>query len=337
MLSHLHQTSLKLRLFLLCLGLVCLFTLTGFFGDTHWVLDLTTHFRVQYLIILVLGLFALLKLPKALRMGCMLPILVCIGLNWLEVSPYLFPQFHANASIVQDLEASDTRLKILHINVFKHNNNYEQVVRLIQEKDPDILSLQEVSPEWLHELNQSGILGRFPYTAFHPFSESGLYSRIPVHKMEVHQVQGSPDPRYSEPGENSILVARLQLHGQPVTILSLHPAPFSESSLQQPQAEYINTLASRRAEYGNNVILLGDLNTSPWSVHFKRYLTELDLRDSRLGFGLHPSWPTFFPLAFIPIDHCLVSKNWIPLKWETGPLIGSDHLPLYLELALKKS
>ena len=44
--------------------------------------------------------------------------------------------------------------------------------------------------------------------------------------------------------------------------------------------------------------------------------------------------PTFFPLAYIPLDHFLVSKEIGVLKIRTGRNVGSEHLPLITDLVI---
>jgi endonuclease/exonuclease/phosphatase (EEP) superfamily protein YafD len=85
-------------------------------------------------------------------------------------------------------------------------------------------------------------------------------------------------------------------------------------------------------------ICIGDLNTSSWSPFFQDLAEKTNLKNVREGFGLLPSWPTFmgFGWLMIPIDHCLVSSNIRVVKAQTGGRIGSDHLPLIVELELKK-
>jgi endonuclease/exonuclease/phosphatase (EEP) superfamily protein YafD len=61
----------------------------------------------------------------------------------------------------------------------------------------------------------------------------------------------------------------------------------------------------------------------------------MNLRDSQLGFGVQPSFPTFSWAIRIPIDHCLVSPEVVVLDRKLAPSVGSDHFPVMVELALK--
>lgn len=72
----------------------------------------------------------------------------------------------------------------------------------------------------------------------------------------------------------------------------------------------------------------------PWSVEFRRMKYCLNLRDSRQGFGIYPTWPTFNPLLGIPIDHVLVSSGiQIGFHRPTNSF-GSDHFPLFTRFNL---
>jgi endonuclease/exonuclease/phosphatase (EEP) superfamily protein YafD len=84
------------------------------------------------------------------------------------------------------------------------------------------------------------------------------------------------------------------------------------------------------------VIIAGDLNLSPWSPYYARLVRETGLADIRKGFGLLPTWPTHLRPMMIPIDHCLVSPDISVSRVRTGEHIGSDHLPLIVDLMVAK-
>ena len=84
-------------------------------------------------------------------------------------------------------------------------------------------------------------------------------------------------------------------------------------------------------------ICVGDLNITPWSPYYRSFVEQTKLLNVREGFGLLPSWPTFvfFKWLMIPLDHCLVSEDIRVADVKTGEPIGSDHLPLIVELELE--
>jgi len=76
------------------------------------------------------------------------------------------------------------------------------------------------------------------------------------------------------------------------------------------------------------------MNGTPWSPFFKDFLLSSGLRDSREGFRLQPTWPTWFPPAWIPIDHALVSSSVVVHDRRVGPNVGSDHYPVIIDFSI---
>jgi endonuclease/exonuclease/phosphatase (EEP) superfamily protein YafD len=82
-------------------------------------------------------------------------------------------------------------------------------------------------------------------------------------------------------------------------------------------------------------ILVGDLNSTVWSPYFAETIGRTGMVDAREGFGLLPTWPTWLPVMKIPIDQCFVSPDVEIVNLKAGPHIGSDHLPLIIDLRLR--
>jgi endonuclease/exonuclease/phosphatase (EEP) superfamily protein YafD len=82
-------------------------------------------------------------------------------------------------------------------------------------------------------------------------------------------------------------------------------------------------------------LIIGDLNTTPWSHAFTSLTGDGELISTQAGFGNQGTWPTHLPMPWLlPIDHCVVSREWVCVGREIGPETGSDHLPLLVSLAL---
>ena len=81
------------------------------------------------------------------------------------------------------------------------------------------------------------------------------------------------------------------------------------------------------------MVVLGDLNVTPWSPWFRRLLEAGGLAD--LAGGPHrPTWaPAPVPAALgLALDHVLATPGIRLLSRRLGPRLGSDHRPVVVHL-----
>jgi len=132
--------------------------------------------------------------------------------------------------------------------------------------------------------------------------------------------------------------ASIEIAGQLVTILAIHPLPPISQEYYQSRNTQINNVAEFSRKHKEPLIIIGDLNTSMWSNDYQPLEDETGLRNASKGFGLLPTFPAQFllPLFMIPIDHCLVSSHFVVNDIKVGNDIGSDHLPLIVKLSIKR-
>ena len=81
---------------------------------------------------------------------------------------------------------------------------------------------------------------------------------------------------------------------------------------------------------------MGDYNATPWSRPFWRFVDRSGLCDSRAGFGVQASFPAMSAVLRIPIDHVLVSCSIGVRDRRIGRDVGSDHLPVIVDLVLPR-
>lgn len=306
----------------------CLLTLTAFLGSTNWLFDLTAHFRLQYLVlqalaVLYLSVLPLLKpLPKANLSTVLFALILCLGLNLWKILPYYSLKYTSS-----EKEPPQKTFKILHINLLKSNRNKQAVQQLIDASVTDLLSLQEYGKWWQQSLE----LQSFPYKVVSEMGELALFSKIPIDSSRIEFIsdQQPTYPNYAH------LMVKIKTQGESCTVIAAHP-PLPPTPFNQEQNRFFEKWVRERQSYGPNVLIIGDLNTTPWSHSFQKLINETDLWDSQIGKGLQPSWPTFFPLMGIPIDHVLLSPSLSVVNRQTGPEIGSDHRPVMIEVGLKQ-
>lgn len=318
------------------MGIFCfgIGTIAGFldpadFGKYAIVVDIFSHFRVQYLVgqlIILLPLLAFcrmkthfFKLTTIALTGIHLGL---IGLNASQILPYYIPQ--AKNSPVA------ARLRIFHLNVLGKNQQMQPTIEAIGKANADIVSLQEYNPRWRKTLEASKALKPYPYRYHVPWGDDAVYSKYPFTRITAEHI---PDSKH---GADVSIVAEMKLAGKPVTFLFSHPPTPIRRDLYPRQLKHFEFWAKNRNAYHDNFVIVGDLNSTPWSPAFRKLIRSTGLRDSQKGFGIQPSFPVHDWRRRIPIDHCLVSENFIVLNRKISGNVNSDHYPVIVDLALKR-
>jgi endonuclease/exonuclease/phosphatase (EEP) superfamily protein YafD len=289
-------------------------TVAGLLGRFWWLFDLFSHFQIQYLISMSV-IVAVLAVTRRFKTAVLLAS--CGLLNLAHVLPYYVPIRPAR-------EHNSTRLRLVTSNVNTANQQYDLVKQLILDQQPDVVLLTEVSPIWLKSIRE--------VEALYPFRKSdarednfgiALYSKRPFKSADIVYVGGGGVPS---------VVAVLDVSGRELTVVGTHPLPPINGFYSAARNGQIDALAPLVASLSGPKVLLGDLNVSPWSYHFKRLVSRTALRDGALGHGLHLTWPSKPMFMRIPIDFCLVSRDIEVESVRVGPAVGSDHYPLIADV-----
>ena len=300
---------------------VCLATLAGFLGRISWVLDLFSHFRFQYLVLLALLTILFIasgRYPQALLSG------LFAGLNLSLILPLYSKEFIRTPS---NQGSSDQEMyRILLSNVLQMNDAYGAVRHLIRSERPDFIVLIEVNKTWIDQLKP--VLESYPFSRM-PLREDNygmaLFSRIPPTISEVRAFGAAQVPS---------IITTFKLRQRPLTILVTHPPPPKTKQKAHLRNIQLAEIAKHIQTLEGEILLVGDLNMTSWSPFFSDLVQKSGLRDSRRGFGIQNSWPTNRRLFMIPIDHILVSKGVEVLSRRIGQFNGSDHYPILLDFYL---
>ena len=221
-------------------------------------------------------------------------------------------------------------LRVTMANVWTSNRAHGRVLEWLRREDPDVIGLLEVDRRWVRSL--AALRGTHPHGIEHPLSNNfgiALYSRIPLDHVELRPL-GHPDLK--------AIVATLRWQDAPLAITLAHPVPPVGSGSARLRNEQLARLAELPREFpGSEFVLLGDLNTTPWSPFYARLERSSGLRNASRGHGYQPTWNSdSWPFA-LPIDHALLSKGLEPRAFRVGPDVGSDHRPLSLEIVRDRS
>ncbi|MBD1940060.1 endonuclease/exonuclease/phosphatase family protein [Microcoleus sp. FACHB-68] len=296
-----------------------LFSLTGYLGGFHRYLELTSHFKLQYLVV---GCIAFIFFSVTRRKWLSLVSLFCVALNLAVIVPWYIPQ-PTDATV-----SAGTPLKVLLANVLTSNRQYSKIISLVEKNSPDIAVFLEVNEVWSKQLE--AIQDILPYSLVYPREDNfgiALYSKTALN-----------DPAYKFFADEDVvsLLANVSISDQIVSIVSTHPLPPSNQEYFNGRNTQLEEISKYVQQLKNPHLVVGDLNATMWSPYYKQFIQKSGLHNTRAGFGILPTWPAQSPLLYIPLDHCLVSSKIKVRETKTLENIGSDHLPLICDLALPR-
>lgn len=277
-------------------------------------LELATLFRLQYAALLGAAAVAALAL-RTYRLA--LGALLLVVLNVAVIAHV--PRAPAAAS------AGAPRLRFLVANVEYGNHDYDRLVRLVREVDPDVIGLTELTPAWVRALDSP--LKDHPNRRLAPEEGAygaGLYSKVPLRESRIERFPAGGSPS---------VVAIVAIDTRPLAVVVTHVhTPFAGGS----RTRQLHALADELRMLGKPAAVCGDFNAVPWSQPIYDLAEEADLRSIYGRFGLAATWPADSSRLFrVPLDNCLVSERVAVADRRVGPDIGSDHLPLIVDLALE--
>lgn len=298
-------------------------TLAGRFGHIAWPFELMSHFAVQLLAVQLVAT-ALLLVLRGRRMA--LGFVPFALVNVLLIAPYaLFPSWRAEAA------GGPTRLTVMAANIHYARHKVELLSAEIRRVRPDVIVLVEPTPDYYGE--NSPLRQTHPHVIFHRDGAGTgimLASRIPWERASTFTLSSKyspsvyatfcPDPERGPAGCADVLGVH------PVSPIGRNRSRMRDRELKAI-AEFVRERQSER------FIVLGDFNTTPWSVRFAELLDRSGLSDSPIGRGLTATWTSKNPLFGLPIDHVLVGRDIHVLEQEVGRDIASDHYPISATLA----
>lgn len=341
-----------LRLMMLLLATVVSACVIASFLSDSWIGDSFSQFRLVW---------CWLLLPFFVSFACLrmvVPLVLVTIVFLLNLAPVLYmylPLENALSESLKDTSAESlsdasrdsaggsllpstalsTRgkprlISLLNYNTeFQHNNDYKSFELLLRQYQPDLLVLTEVDAAWLAAISDSTKV--FPYSkTVIAGAGSALFSKYPIVKSEVRYFGKSHHPR---------IFAQLGFPTYRLNLVLVHPpTPQVEARFLERNQE-LSLIASEIKNLTGPTVLVGDFNCGPWSKPFTELLKS-GLKDSEQGFGPQPSWPARIGRVLekvavpplVPIDHVLVSDDIRVVSRSSGPAIGADHLPVFVQM-----
>jgi endonuclease/exonuclease/phosphatase (EEP) superfamily protein YafD len=214
-----------------------------------------------------------------------------------------------NTALELPTKTNEPIISIAHFNLTSGTGSPEATIGVIKRANVDIISLQEVTPEW-DKLLMDSISCDYPYTcqvATLDLHSSKFYSKFKFLSCDTFYAQGVPNLVISFPN--------MYNDGKLYVISSYIEPPLFDQAYKKMKSQ-LDTIASHVDRLKSPVIALGDYNIHAFSYEIQQFRREAALQDSRRGYR-----PTRndgrIALLEVPIDHIFYSNHFSCVEFQT--------------------
>lgn len=246
------------------------------------------------------------------------------------------------------LATGETELALLTFNIWGFSESDDTLLTVLDEVDPDVILLQELSP-LMADLLLETLADSYPYHHLRPqegYTGLGIFSRYPLRPLESEHAM-----------DNFVLGVALDLHGREVALYNVHLACsnlfyYAQAGLdvgEQTRRSFAvresqsDTLLADIAQPRMPAVVAGDFNTTDQSAVYTLLAGELRDAHREAGWGLGNTFPAYgsvyrgVPLLpkMLRLDMVWHTEDFVALESVVlGPAGESDHRPVWARLVL---
>lgn len=294
-------------------------TAMSFASPHHWLADLLANLRVQQMLAIAatVALCLMLRRWKSFGLGV---LFFCVHM------PAMLQARHASADLKTP---ADESLTLTTINVLSSNGHHDRVIEELKSISPDVFAVLELNSVLATRLNET-MSDLYPHSVLRPSDIDnfgiGLYSKHRLENVDIFVLN------------TSIESIAATLSDQNIRIIATHPVPPMGSKLFESRNGHLRQLASRVSGFRKSnpstpMIVMGDLNLTPWSPVFSQFQSQSNLFRASTPWSATPTWHRYpFFAAGLVLDHILVDAELGCVGYRVGSDTGSDHRSVTAEL-----
>jgi len=311
-------------------GFITFVTIWGWMPLDNWWVRVVEFPRIQIMVLGVVAWAAMILFYSEWQIGqwlLFLALSLTSAYQLRMVLPYtqLWKKEVQNAT--DDPKLAEHQIKIMVSNVLTPNEQKQDLVNLVNDKNPDILIALETDKKWERALEQ--IEPDYPYTVKVPLDN--LYGMHLYSKLELID----PEIKYLIIDDIPSIHSQLRLQsGRVIWLYCLHPMPPSPTEADKSTTRDAELLMVGKhiKEHEQTAILAGDLNDVAWSKTTRRFQRISGLLDPRIGRHFINTFHVKYPFLRWALDHIFHSACFTLVDISRMPSIGSDHFPVMTTL-----
>jgi endonuclease/exonuclease/phosphatase (EEP) superfamily protein YafD len=227
------------------------------------IIKKSEDFVVQIMLFyLMLGFFFLILNNRRL----ILASFFCCGILCL------FLKQASNENLVRPEVSKASKISVAHFNLSSITDTYESLKEIVNDAQADVLSFQEVTPDWEVFIRKE-LQEDYPYIVsfprIDPFGKC-MISKIPINFSDTVQIGTVPN-----------LICNLSLDDEELFVISTNFLPPLDNQLSNTSQNNLETIADLIKTLKNPVIIAGDFNLVYWSDEIRSFRNNARLFNSR--------------------------------------------------------
>lgn len=267
-------------------------------NPTYSIFKFGTNYAVQIMFGYFLASigFLFIKKPELLFTGFACTAALCIFLQQSSNKDLVFPEING-----------EEKISVAQFNMPAASDDPIASIKTILETNADIISLQEVTPDW-QSLLKAKLTETYPYFSlvFRPedFLGVAMLSKLPFERIDTVYANHVPN-----------LIAKIKLEGRPIFLASTYFYPELDENDVKLLAEHKALINNYFESVSDPILNFGEFNQVQWASFISDYKFSMNLKDSRR-----------FPFFDNPTDHIFFSDHFDCLDFKTISNAYTNHL-----------
>ena len=258
-------------------------TLIAIFAqDLLWIRSVAEYEFQVLLLFFFGGLLCLVINQKALVYSCFVSATM-LALHLKEAS---------NPNLNFPTPNQSVPLELAMFNLSNVNEYYRDMLTIIAQEDPDVISFQELTPDWDQRLIQDISVVypyRYNYVRIDPYG-LGIFSKVPFELIDTFHCQDIPH-----------FTGTVRIDGALIQILSAYLTPALDRRSADIAANQLENIVKYVHGSSLPILAVGDFNMVYWTPEMLQFKSQTELKNSRKDLSASPSE--------IPYEHIFHSNN----------------------------
>jgi len=284
----------------------------------NWLLEANISLSLQRLYLHVIGAFWFLYVRREYGQKTQILTFALLLLFSLSVIRDVYPFYFGGAHAGERIE-SISSFSLLYAEVDSKYQRYDDLLREIKQRNPDVVALVELNPGAQKVLK---LRERYTYVAPPDGDTSGLgiYSRLPLGSEISTSVGEDTAP---------VLFVPVVIAPQRSVLFTLLRAPSPRDAAQfHARKKVLRRVATKLRHTPGDAVIAGNFNATPFTFVYQIFIGENGFDNAMHGFGLHSSWHR--GIFGLTLDHVLYRGDLLVRDFVVLPDAGLDHRPYFV-------